>query len=557
MTEANLHDEAGVEAPVVARMKADVSPPASSPQPPESEAPEVVYPSGRPKRTCRSRSAVDAAGAEFDDELASASRPVEAPCAPVDRPRRNPRRARARPHVAEEEEPSDDFVLPENLLDAALAPMRPDELEAWQGWIELESEPAFFNVILRDLGVEDVRVQELFSVDDDSLAALPKPVHGLIFLHQYVGADVVTDDNPPPIWFANQTTNNACATFALLNIIMNAAEVKLGDKLRAFKAETQHLAPPLRGWLVSNNKWIRKIHNSFARRLDLLCADLALKNEESEPRPKRSRKNNTRRKRTPSKDAAYHFTAYVPVGNKVYQLDGLESAPNLIGEYAGSGDWTAVARPLIESRMLQHHSEEMSFNLLAVCQAPLAILRRRLAANLRALVRLEDRMARVPGWGAVPSAGEELLDPSNDAQLAEYGLSRSAIMVQEGSGKEPEWPSTETDRKAELSDATGIYHGRYGLDGSHKSRAETQGENRNPAPLTIEEASSLRHGLEDEQTRLRAQYVAEMTAAQEDARRVAARRRDYTQFIHAWVKELAERNVLKQLHDETIPDESA
>lgn len=62
-----------------------------------------------------------------------------------------------------------------------------------------------------------------------------------------------------------QTTSNACATVALLNIIMNAQGVELGDRLQEFKTATADLPPPLRGWLLCNNKWIRMIHNSFAR----------------------------------------------------------------------------------------------------------------------------------------------------------------------------------------------------------------------------------------------------------------------------------------------------
>jgi len=77
--------------------------------------------------------------------------------------RRNPKR-KAAPEV---------FDLPDDLLDKALAPMGPEELDEWEGWVELESDPAFFNVILQDLGVRDVKIQELFSVDEGSLAILP------------------------------------------------------------------------------------------------------------------------------------------------------------------------------------------------------------------------------------------------------------------------------------------------------------------------------------------------------------------------------------------------
>jgi hypothetical protein len=49
----------------------------------------------------------------------------------------------------------------------------------------------------------------------------------------------------------------------------------------------------------------------------------------------------------------------------------------------------------------------------------------------------------------------------------------------------------------------------------------------------------------------RAEYAAELTAMEDEARRVAARKRDYSLAIHVWVKRLAERGVLMELHDET------
>ena len=38
---------------------------------------------------------------------------------------------------------------------------------------KLIKKQAFFNVILRELGVKDVKIQELFGVDEDSLGFLP------------------------------------------------------------------------------------------------------------------------------------------------------------------------------------------------------------------------------------------------------------------------------------------------------------------------------------------------------------------------------------------------
>jgi ubiquitin carboxyl-terminal hydrolase L5 len=100
-------------------------------------------------------------------------------------PRRNPKRKASETVLALAK-------LPDNLLEEALSPLTARDIEEWEGWVELESEPvshstflrsaklvilmscqAFFNIILRDLGVQDVRAQELFTVQQESIELLP------------------------------------------------------------------------------------------------------------------------------------------------------------------------------------------------------------------------------------------------------------------------------------------------------------------------------------------------------------------------------------------------
>ncbi len=106
----------------------------------------------------------------------------------------------------------------------------------------------------------------------------------MVFLYEYVAEKAVEPtETGRDVWFANQvsnpepansvantyhdyqTTDNACATIALLNIIMNAEGLALGEKLRKFKEESNDLSPPLRGNMINNSVWIRTAHNSFAR----------------------------------------------------------------------------------------------------------------------------------------------------------------------------------------------------------------------------------------------------------------------------------------------------
>jgi ubiquitin carboxyl-terminal hydrolase L5 len=51
----------------------------------------------------------------------------------------------------------------------------------------------------------------------------------------------------------------------LLNIIMNAEGLGLGERLRKLKQESKDLSAPLRGNMINDSNWIRVAHNSFAR----------------------------------------------------------------------------------------------------------------------------------------------------------------------------------------------------------------------------------------------------------------------------------------------------
>jgi ubiquitin carboxyl-terminal hydrolase L5 len=109
----------------------------------------------------------------------------------------------------------------------------PDRL-TWPGWVEMESEPAFFNVMLKDMGVRGVKVNEVWSLDDNDMAMLPQPVHALIFLFRYQATDKtkLETECPKQVWYAEQVPDFACATFALLNIVNNIPGLELGQHSR-------------------------------------------------------------------------------------------------------------------------------------------------------------------------------------------------------------------------------------------------------------------------------------------------------------------------------------
>lgn len=82
------------------------------------------------------------------------------------------------------------------------------------------------------------------------MAGKYRPVYGLVFLFKWKKEEdlrIPESDYHGKVFFANQVINNACATQAILSVLLNCPDLKLGQELTDFKAFTSDFTPDLRG----------------------------------------------------------------------------------------------------------------------------------------------------------------------------------------------------------------------------------------------------------------------------------------------------------------------
>jgi len=449
----------------------------------------------------------------------------------------------------------------------------------------------------------------------------------MIFLFQYQTGTKETYEAscPEGLWFANQVPDNACATVALLNIINNIPDVKLGSELRDFKATTQPLSPFERGEAIDDFNHVKIIHNSFARELDMLESDLSWKRKQakartdakkrkaspalstqpakkSKPSPvisdslsvkrrasttdqpadfvsKSPRRSGRTRKQTVKyqeldsdnhadvntagliSEEGYHFIAYMPIGDEVWRLDGMDPFPQNLGRPERGQDWLSIVKPALQSRMAQYADGQIEFSLMAVVQDPLLEARDALAVNIRSIREVELALdEKNPDWKhfihnvvaddhdqntcgsqetrPTPAIINEINRSSDEDKRIVGHNTKQAGPVENGE------VSTDQDRpKEDLVKSMSI---EFGISEADIISSTIPGKIlQQTVEGNAESLLALRTQLVTQQARCRCAIRDELQNAESDREQVRLRRHDFKPLFSTWAASLKDERLLK------------
>ncbi|KAE9970433.1 hypothetical protein EG328_006299 [Venturia inaequalis] len=484
------------------------------------------------------------------------------------------------------------------------------EIEGWEGWLEMESSPETFTVMMREWGVEGIKAIDVWSLEPEDLVVLPQPVHGLVFCYPYRDGDESDQMDPCPdhVWFANQVNGtNACGTVALMNILNNIPNAKLGPALRSFRSDSQGMNAVERGDYLNNFRPIKAVHNSFIHVTEMMEDDLAAEkdhvawekeaaleakkkmkaklaerkkkaaeraarkqqraaaraarvaasNETSleEPRglgisklaggvarpgvatkkkaptkkanianikkqmaaPKEPKKETPAMAKAAAKKKAdalarvrHHYVAYLPIQGELWKLDGMDDQPINLGP-CDHATWIDTVVPLIQASMIDLSQESIDFSLLAVVQDPLYNDMMDLAANIKTMQQVSEKLAAVdPNWPMHEDIRDCLGDESLESFSEDYNVTEEMI-------NEAAIPST---NQAELQ------------------RSDSVGS-----------LLKLKKSLISQQKMLRSSIRSGKAEADQRQAQVNLRRRDFGPLIQWQLMDLIDEGVLDELLD--------
>lgn len=252
-----------------------------------------------------------------------------------------------------------------------------------RGWNLIDSDPAVFTELLESFGVRGLEFNEFFELGDFNNSNFnplinssvnKKNINALIFTFRYdpealkkLYADFKFEKNTDKIFFTRQIADKACATYAIINTILNLQpnadtlpkNFDLGETFSFLRDATAGMSSNERGELIANTEEIKSLHNNFAAPNSLEFIKNPLQNSKRDQN-------------------ACHFVAFVPINGHLIELDGLKPFPVNHGKLESDRSWLFTAHTAIMKYINSFQATENEFCLLSLVPNRLDALRQQL-----------------------------------------------------------------------------------------------------------------------------------------------------------------------------------
>ncbi|KAF9161258.1 Ubiquitin carboxyl-terminal hydrolase bap1 [Actinomortierella ambigua] len=237
-------------------------------------------------------------------------------------------------------------------------------------WQKIESNPVIFNELLRTIGVRGAHAEEVYTIDEEFFNTLRKAqVYGFILLlrhkNQHTRTVAPSGIDYSNVYFANQVIPDACATQAILSVVLNAPQLDIGPSLRRFKDFTADFSPKARGLAMTNFDKLLESHNRLAGRY-ASHQNIPLSSHTKDDK-------NAMGIEEDDEEDPFHYIAYVPIDGHTWELDGLRPAPVRLDPYDES-DWLSAFRKELVAKIEKYSTDEAGFVLMAIMQDPIDAL---------------------------------------------------------------------------------------------------------------------------------------------------------------------------------------
>ncbi|KAI8079923.1 ubiquitin carboxyl-terminal hydrolase [Halteromyces radiatus] len=273
-----------------------------------------------------------------------------------------------------------------------------DDLE----WLQVDPSPGLLSQLCLHMGVQNVQVEPVLSIDRDFLCD-QRPVYGMmIFTYHktshpssYISTkdDFTTNDH---LYFANQVVNNAYAMHALLSILLNCDIIDIGPTLVEFKQFTKDFSPLIcilcnvKGLSLSNSDAMRESQNHVARLWP---------------------------KKKSTSSHVYHYVSYIPFEGYLWELDGFKRGPLRLGPCTDQ-NWLDKLQFELVRKTEGYQKQHIPYSMWSVIEDRRNVLQRKLQAKLYYKEQVEQHLNHhFPEWRMdVQQWEEEYQHAMTDAQ---------------------------------------------------------------------------------------------------------------------------------------------